>query len=127
MFTLRIANHDYRINNKYDYTQKLCRNYEIPDCKAEEIRVTYEEIKSENVGEHAFSDSYLESLAIYRKICGRLLDDDIILFHCSALQMDGKAVLISAPSGTGKSTHARLWKEYFGEKVSGINVDRTLS
>lgn len=68
----------------------------------------------------------MESLAVYRKICEKLLDKDIVLFHCSALQFRGKAYLFTAPSGTGKSTHTRLWREYFGSDVQMVNDDKPL-
>ena len=45
-------------------------------------------------------------------------------FHASALSLDGEAYLFSAPSGTGKSTHAALWKQRFGERVEIINDDK---
>ncbi len=35
-------------------------------------------------------------------------------------------MLFLAPSGTGKSTHAAIWREYFGEKVTMINDDKPL-
>ena len=34
--------------------------------------------------------------------------------------------MFTAPSGTGKSTHARLWREAFGERVVMINDDKPL-
>ena len=39
-----------------------------------------------------------------------LLEHDGIVFHASAVEYQGKAYLFSAPSGTGKSTHTRLWQ-----------------
>ena len=44
--------------------------------------------------------------------------------HASAVAMDNKAVLFSAACGTGKSTHAGLWREHFGNKTVIINDDR---
>lgn len=45
--------------------------------------------------------------------------------HASAVALDGKAYLFSADSGTGKSTHTRLWTEYFGpEHCFIINDDK---
>lgn len=35
-----------------------------------------------------------------------------VIFHCSALSVRGEAILFSAPSGTGKSTHTGLWCKY---------------
>ena len=50
----------------------------------------------------------------------------MILFHSSALEIDGKAVLFTAPSGIGKSTHASLWRRCFGKRVRMINDDKPL-
>lgn len=47
-----------------------------------------------------------------------LLRFDGIVLHASAVALDGRAYLFSAPSGTGKSTHTRLWcREYPDAKV----------
>ncbi len=42
--------------------------------------------------------------------------------HASAVQLDGKAYLFSAPSGTGKSTHTEKWCRLFGAEI--INDDK---
>ena len=44
------------------------------------------------------------------------------VFHCSYIAYNGKAILFTAPSGTGKTTQAELWKEYRGARI--INGDR---
>lgn len=44
------------------------------------------------------------------------------LFHCSYIDVDGQAVLFSAPSGGGKTTQALLWEKY--ENATIINGDR---
>lgn len=54
-----------------------------------------------------------------------LLDHDGMLLHSSAIMMDGKAYLFSARSGTGKSTHTKLWQELYGEdKAVNFNDDK---
>ena len=45
------------------------------------------------------------------------------VFHSSAISYKGSGILLSAPSGTGKSTHASLWKDVFGEDVVHFNDD----
>ena len=125
MFSIELADHFFQINNLYFFIESLCRDY-IVYRSGLHIQVTYEDIIFEKKLNIKASAGYLESLAIYRKICEYLLDDDIILFHCSALELDGKAYLFTAPSGTGKSTHARLWRERFGERVTMINDDKPL-
>ena len=44
------------------------------------------------------------------------------VFHCSYIDHNGKAILFTAPSGTGKSTQADLWAKYRGTEI--INGDR---
>ncbi len=47
-----------------------------------------------------------------------------LVMHGSAISYEGKGIVFSAPSGTGKSTHAGLWKQYYGERVVHINDDK---
>ena len=51
---------------------------------------------------------------------------DTILFHGSAVAVDGIGYLFTAKSGTGKSTHTRLWRELFGERAVMVNDDKPL-
>lgn len=74
-----------------------------------------------------YSLSYLETLAVYRKIVTRLVFSDILLIHGSAIAVDGKAYLFTAPSGTGKSTHTRMCREYFKDRAVMVNDDKPLN
>ncbi len=47
-----------------------------------------------------------------------------IVLHCAYMELDGEAVLFSAPSETGKTTQANLWQKYRGTRT--INGDRSL-
>ena len=58
-----------------------------------------------------YSPSFVENNALHALLVSALLDYNILLMHGSALCMDGEAVIFSAKSGTGKSTHSRLWIE----------------
>lgn len=126
MFQIELAGHIFEIENAYPYVEQLCEDYKTEKCATDRIKVTSEEIARENEDGKNWSLGYLESLAIYRKICEKLLEENIILFHSSAVEIEGKAYLFTAPSGTGKSTHTRLWREVFGEKVTMINDDKPL-
>ncbi len=53
-----------------------------------------------------------------------LLEQNAVVLHASYIEYEGGAVLFSAPSGTGKSTQAELWKKYRGARI--INGDRCL-
>ncbi len=55
----------------------------------------------------------------------QLVKFDGMFLHSSAIVMDGKAYLFSAPCGTGKSTHTALWRKVFGEdRVQMLNDDK---
>lgn len=83
------------------------------------------EIESEVEGDFVFSPEYSEYLAIYRYIATRMLDYGGFLMHGSAVAKDGRAYLFTAPSGTGKSTHTRLWRKRFPDALM-VNDDKPI-
>lgn len=54
----------------------------------------------------------------------KLLEHSGFLLHSSAVVVDGKAYLFSAASGTGKSTHTKLWLDHFGDRAFMLNDDK---
>lgn len=57
-----------------------------------------------------------------------LFSKNIIRVHCSAIKYKNNAYLFLAPSGTGKSTHSRLWVKnanasYINDDQPFINMD----
>ena len=71
-----------------------------------------------------FPESFLERSAIQRRVADCLLERDVLMMHGSTVSVDGKAYLFTAPCGTGKSTHTRLWRELFGERAQMVNDDK---
>ena len=67
-----------------------------------------------------------EFTALLRKTLNVLIEYNVIYLHGSLLAVNGKGYLFMAPSGTGKSTHARLWKKRYGDLVTVINDDKPL-
>lgn len=127
MFTLRVAEKNIQVNNKHDYIKDYCKNYIVNNVAPDFIvQVSDDEILAEKSEEYSSTREYLETLAVYRKICERLADDNIILVHSSVLMVNGQAVMFLAPSGTGKSTHSRLWRKVYGDRVTMINDDKPL-
>ena len=61
-----------------------------------------------------------------RKIAFSLIDYNVILIHGAAIAVDNCAYLFCAPSGTGKSTHTRYWKDVLGDRVTVINGDKPI-
>lgn len=129
----------FQINNLYPYIEQYCKNYIYKGSRRAEYTITvsitdisYEREKSiredrkEGIPVREFSEDYLETLAVYRKICRYLLDKDILLFHGSVVSVDGVGYLFTAKSGIGKSTHTRYWREYFGDRAVMVNDDKPL-
>lgn len=46
-----------------------------------------------------------------------------IIVHASAICYKGRSILFSAPSGTGKSTHTGLWKQFYESDTFIMNDD----
>jgi hypothetical protein len=49
-----------------------------------------------------------------------------MLLHAAAVKVGDRAYAFSAPSGTGKSTHIKLWRRVYGERVGILNGDKPI-
>lgn len=136
-FTIRIADKVIAVSALHGYIADYCKDYISADTPDFLVKVTQSDIdcereksRQEDIKEgipiRNFSDDYLETLAVYRKIADKMLESDTILFHGSVVAVDGIGYLFTAKSGTGKSTHTRLWRELFGERAAMINDDKPL-
>lgn len=115
-------------------TLRHCRDYLTEAPAQETIRITQADIEGErnrllakkNPGEalEASTDEALERLHLCRRIAELLPKYDRVLFHGSSLAVDGRGVLFTAKSGTGKSTHTRFWRQEFGGRVRMVNDDK---
>ncbi|MBQ7727891.1 MAG: hypothetical protein IJT60_04860 [Clostridia bacterium] len=72
------------------------------------------------------SDDLLEMSAVCRQVAEQMPFQGTILVHGSCIAVDGAGYLFTADSGTGKSTHAALWRQVFGERVVMVNDDKPL-
>ena len=116
-------------------TRDFCAAY-LCDGKPElSVTITQQDIDAER--EKAIKEDALEGLperklrghqlertAVQRKIAEGLFAYDTLLFHGSVVAVDGEAYLFTAKSGTGKSTHTRLWRELFGDRAVMVNDDK---
>ena len=123
--TYKIAKTVFSLNTVHTFSHKLLADYRSEEMPEIGINTTEEDVRAERerFGETG-SDGYVESLAVLRKLSDRLLDKDTLLFHGSALSVDGRCYVFAAPSGTGKSTHSRLWRELLGDRVVMVNDDK---
>ena len=117
------------ISYNYRYTQKLFEGYEYKgeNTPSATIVVSDEELEKECKLHPEEPVFYLENLAILRKVMRLLVTKhQAILFHGSSIKYKDKAYVFTAVSGTGKSTHTRLLKEYLGDSVEFINDDKPI-
>ena len=129
MIRYKIADVVFDAKTIYKFSEKLCENYRYDGDEQPEFTViiTPEDINQEKELAPDFPEPYLESLALFRKLCHYTLENaQGIIFHSSAIMVDGYAYLFTAPSGTGKSTHTRLWREMLGERAVMINDDKPI-
>lgn len=134
-FTAKFAGVPIRISALFESSKAFCRDFFTEEEPVFEVVMSQELVDAERRHSDAvnegisFSDRYLERLAIYRMIAEKILDLDILLFHGSAIAADGEGYLFTAPSGTGKSTHSRIWREELpklGHEVFMVNDDKPL-
>ncbi len=142
-FGLTASGLTLEIQHRYKAMNRFCEGYrvELPLSSETEaaagpeairpdavISVTDEELEAERRRAEAigrsFSMGYYEITAIFRKIAEFLPRTGRFLMHGSALAMDGEGYMFTAPSGTGKSTHASFWRKAFGQHVVMVNDDK---
>ncbi len=127
------------IRSLYDEVQRMCDDYRAPDdcvpdfvveTTPDDIAAEREQSELTRVEEglppYAFDEPYLETLAVYRKIAAAGVPRGRLLMHGSVIAVDGRAYMFTARSGTGKSTHVRLWRQLFGNRAVMVNDDKPL-
>lgn len=135
-FSVCLAGKNIAVTSIFDEVYDLCRDYWTDASPDMTVKVTNEDIAYEkiiNIRESQlegiqivdYPDSYLETLAVYRKIATKMLEFDTFLMHGAVVAVGDKAWLFTAPSGTGKTTHINLWlKNIQGSYV--VNGDKPL-
>lgn len=133
----KIAGIVIEVNWLYEKVHEYCRDYLTDEPVDFSVTITPEDITFEReitAQEYAyeglplpdFSQGALEETAVYRKIAEKMPDYDTFVFHGSVIAADGIGYLFTAKSGTGKSTHTRLWREYLGDRAVMVNDDKPL-
>ena len=131
---MKIAGRVAAVTSLFDSARDYCRAYlteEEPDFSAIVTRADLDfeqealrrEALEEGMKIRKFTDPFLDRAAIQRKFAEFLFDDACLLFHGSAVAVDGRAYLFTAACGTGKSTHTRLWRQVFGDRAVMVNDD----
>ena len=127
IITVRLAELNIGIKYNYGFTREYVKDYVVDAEPDFTVEATAADLLAEaEMAEGEMPDEYLEYVAIYRKIADKLTEFDGAVFHGAVIEYEGKAYLITARSGTGKTTHVRIWKEKFGESVDILNGDKPI-
>ncbi len=130
MFYIQIAELLIKIDNRYDEVEERCRGYVVhaerePDmtirASDELIERLYEWFEKHENGLHTRGEA--EFYSVHRYIYPLLPHFEAVWMHACVVEVDGEGYAFTAPSGYGKTTHARLWLEMFGERACIINGD----
>ncbi len=128
-FQISLANIIIDIQSIYDQVYFMCENYLSTNQKADfQIISTQEEIEKENPYDQKgklVSDSYRETLSIYRKISEKMLTYSTFLMHGSVVAAENQAFMFTASSGIGKTTRTNLWLEQIKDSYV-VNGDKPL-
>lgn len=140
----RIADTLIEINSIYGDVHELCADYRVGvgdgngdglpqivvniyiDDITREQEYSDRENDLEGMPRRVWGSGYLETLAVYRSIAEQMVSRGTMLFHGSAISVDGAGYIFTAKSGTGKSTHVRLWRQLLGSRAVMINDDKPL-
>lgn len=127
MVKVKLAGISVCFENCYPDLEYLCRDYTTNESSMITLTVSQEEIEEERSKQaDVFSDGYLETVCLYRKLALEMLAFDVFLMHASVIEVDGEGYAFLAHSGTGKTTQTRLWLEQFGSRARVINGDKPL-
>lgn len=135
-FLVRIADLTIAVQAMHDLLVQQSLDYLLPSHGFEEdsgiadiaVRTCQADIDHERAisGPGDWDDAYLETLAIFRHIAEQLPARHRLVFHGATIAYQGQGLVFTAPSGTGKTTHIRLWKRTFGDDVHIINGDKPI-
>ena len=131
----RLADRNIKIVSVYPDIHDLCRDYlcdgeidfEVSISEKdidEEIERAIKTDEIEGLPPRRHKREYCEELAAYRMIAEKMPDYDTFLFHGSVICVDNEAYIFTAKSGTGKSTHAGLWRQLLGDRAIMVNDDK---
>lgn len=134
-FTICIAGLPVQVHPMFLSTREYCKKYLTDETAEVSVTVTPEDLRyeqemadieadEEGLKRRKFTDPFLERASIQRKIAEELLKRNVLMVHGSTVAVDGKAYMFTASCGTGKSTHTRFWREFFGERALMVNDDK---
>lgn len=124
-FACKLADLVFILSARYPTAERYCREYIVPSAKGIAISYSDEDMRRERE-KTGMPPPLCELSLLYREICRKLLFHDGMVFHASVVAVANRAYGFTAPSGTGKSTHAAQWRLKFDSAAVMVNDDKPL-
>lgn len=128
MFKARIADFNILFEEHYNLLYlnlgDFAAEFETPDfC----VTTTLDDITHEEEISECKTRPYRYELACaFRYLANQLHKKDACVLHSCFINVKDKGIAFSARSGTGKTTHMRLWQEMLGSEMKIINGDKPI-
>ena len=126
-FQISLAGLTVEMHCRFPLVRTFCKDY-LEESTG--IHFSAEAVESEMAELMRTSDvsdvPHAELLSLHRSIAEQLPRFGRFLIHGAAISWRGRGFLFLAPSGTGKSTHIRLWRSALGEGVGIVNGDKPI-
>ncbi len=107
---------------KKHFTDFLCDG--IPQAVFE---ITDSDIEFEkSVSNEKYGYNSYVFAAYLRKVANWIINHYAFLLHSALIEYNGEGVAFAAKSGTGKTTHIKLWQKLLGDRVTVINGDKPI-
>ncbi len=136
-FKIRMAGLVFEIRHHYNYIRARCADYVVDSDAQTDI---FMEVAPEYFSNalHQWlqeTEEHQQPIPIEERVefaCVpvsayyRLVDYNALWLHATVVEYRGEAYAFTARSGYGKTTHARLWLEAFGDEARIINGDNPI-
>lgn len=111
---------------RYNRLRERSEKYRATDQFGEvdfSIVITDDDINA-HIAKYPMEPDLAEYVVAGIKFYNEVLSRGAFFLHSAAMAVDGVGYVFTGPCGAGKSTHAGLWRKYFGDKVISVNDDK---
>ena len=119
LLRFRLAGVPVQVASRFGMLEQVGEPY-LEECADDEplftIRANDDDLAFDRAMAPEYPDPYVELCTVHRLIAEKVAPLRRVVFHSCVVEYEGRAFAFTARSGTGKSTHARLWMRYLGDQ-----------
>ena len=125
---IELAGKRIRLGLRFEETKRYFEQFITNDnCEAYDIKIENADIvENPDAVPGGNLTPFTEAYLLMPKVSKFILDYSMVMIHGLSIVFSGKAWLITAHSGVGKTTQLRLWQRLFPDEFEIINGDKTL-